>query len=213
MSSEESWLSKMKDNKLISLFIDTATKALSVGAQYGNTKFTKGPMDSKKALEQTNLAIEELGRQGGFALKDVDNFYCLLGPGSNTGIRLGLTIPKTILAFKPEIHIYGIETLKLFLVGRENDIAALTDRSGNLFIGYYKNDEYHFEKICKDDFQALDQSKTILIEDKDIIAEEELKAYRTEKINVLQKMMDHPASFLDFTGKEEEYLPIYSQAI
>lgn len=213
MNSKESWLSKMKDNKTISLFIDTATKVLAVGALFGDKAIMSEPMDSKKALEQTNLAIEGLGKELGFALCDVDNFYCLLGPGSNTGIRLGLTIPKTVLAFNPAIHLYGIETLKLFLAKDKENLAALSDRSGNLFVGYYLNEKYSFEKIEKDNLDSLSKSKKIYIEEGDTFAEDELSSFHTEKINVIRRMIENKDLFTDFTGNDDNYLPIYSQAI
>lgn len=213
MNSKESWLSKMKDNKTLSLFIDTATKVLAVGALFGDKTLVSKPMDSKKALEQTNLAIEELGKELGFSFRDVDNFYCLLGPGSNTGIRLGLTIPKTVLAFNPAIHLYGIETLKLFLAKDKNNLAALSDRSGNLFVGHYKDGQYTFDKINKSNLDSLDKTRKIYIEEGDTFAEEELSDFTVQRISVINQMIDNRDQFEDFTDNDDNYLPIYSQAI
>lgn len=203
----------MKDNKSISLFIDTATKTLSVGVIFGDKSMISEPMDSKKALEQTNAAIEKLASEIGFCLQDIDDFYCLLGLGSNTGIRLGLTIPKTIYAFNPNIHLYGIETMKLFLEDHREDLAALSDRAGNLFVGSYDKEIYSFQKINKADIQNMDKSKNIIIENGDIFAENELLGFKITKINVVKQMMKSKSSFIDFSDKNDEYLPIYSQTI
>ena len=86
----------MKENKKISLFINSATKALQLGLLYGEEKFKTELPDPKKALESMHLGMQKLFDEASVSLKDVDAFYLLLGPGSNTGIRLGLTIPRTI---------------------------------------------------------------------------------------------------------------------
>ncbi len=114
----------MKDSKEISLFINTATKALSLGAKKGVLIKTFDLGNPKAALERTNLGISLLEDALNFKLKDVDAFYCLLGPGSNTGIRLGLTIPRTIYAFNPKIKIYGIPTMDLLT--KKGNVAALS---------------------------------------------------------------------------------------
>lgn len=203
----------MKDNKTISLFIDTATKALCVGAMFDGKKAKSSIMDSKKALEYTNLAIENLGKELGFQLKDVDAFYCLLGPGSNTGIRLGLTIPKTIFAFNPMIRLFGIGTLKLFLTDDPTSLAALSDRGGNLFLGSIEEGKYSYRKVEKADIMNLPHDKKIRIETGDLMAKEELDGFDIEEIDVIDQMMENSSSFEDYSDRDGEFLPIYSQAI
>lgn len=203
----------MKDNKNISLFIDTATKSLCIGALFGDDIFISNEMDSKKSLEYTNILIEELGKKAGFNLRDVDSFYCLLGPGSNTGIRLGLTIPKTILAFNPNIKIYGIDTLKVFLFNQDNGYAALSDRSGNLFLGEMSNGEYSYKKVNKEDISSIDKNKTIFVEKSDTSSIDLLANFNIQKLNVVAKMIEAKSIFEDYSDKDEAYLPIYFQQI
>ena len=203
----------MKDNKEISLFLDTATKALAIGAIFGSEKDYIVLPDSKKALEMTNLGIEALGKRMGFTLSDVDSFYCLLGRGSNTGIRLGLTIPRTIYAFNPNIKIYGIETLKIFLASGKAFKACLSDRSGNLFFGEMKDGQYSYQKVVKTDISVLDHSDPIIVEEEDELASQELFGFSLEKISVIQTMMEYYTAFEDFSQKEEDYLPEYALKI
>ena len=203
----------MKDNKEISLFLDTATKSLSIGAIYGKDKDIVNMQDSKKALERTHLGIKLLGDEMGFSLSDVDSFYCLLGPGSNTGIRLGLTIPRTIYAFNPNIKIFGIETTYLFLANIDNGIAVLSDRGGNLFVGKKENGNYSFSKLNKTDIKSLPVTETIIVEDSDLVAINSLEGYNLKKINVITLMMNNTSLFTDFSNREEEFLPEYIQKI
>jgi|LAHS01.1.fsa_nt_gb tRNA A37 threonylcarbamoyladenosine modification protein TsaB len=204
----------MKENKTVCLYIDTATKSLSLGAKVGDQSKTLTIADPKQALELTNLGIETLGKELGFALADVDCYYCLLGPGSNTGIRLGLTIPRTVYAFNPSIKIYGILTLKLFLAEQKNAYACLSDRSGNLFLGEMNEGVYSYRKLEKAEIASLVSDRPLMAEKEDALALEELKDYpHLVPISVIDTMMAHPELFEDFSSREEEFLPEYALAI
>jgi len=204
----------MKDNQTVSLFIDTATKALAVGAIKGETYLTVDMADPKKALERTHLGIEYLMDRVGFALADVDNFFCLLGPGSNTGIRLGLAIPRTIYGINPKIHVFGVPTMELVLCEVKDGVSVLSDRGGNLFVGKKVNSQYSYEKVTKADIDTkLKDYPHIYVEKEDTLAHEELKDHQIIDLNVLSLMMNHPTVFKDFSSQEEDYLPEYALKI
>ena len=104
-----------KETERIALFLDTATKNLAVEILKGRQYYRVDLGDPKKSLERTHLAIDMALSALQITLKDVQACYCLLGPGSNTGIRLGLTIPRTLYAFDPKLSLYGLGTLELML--------------------------------------------------------------------------------------------------
>jgi tRNA A37 threonylcarbamoyladenosine modification protein TsaB len=202
----------MKDNKTISLYLNTATKILEIGATVGEKSLTVKLGDPKKALERTHLGIQLLADQLGFALADVDCFYCLLGPGSNTGIRLGLTIPRTIYGINPKIRIYGLPTMELMLCGEKDATALLSDRSGNLFFGTAEDGKITSGRLEKKDVPAF-QAEKIIIEEADVLAREELSGKNVLAIDVLSKMMMNPSAFHDFSDDEKDYLPEYALKI
>lgn len=202
----------MKDSKTISLFLNTATKALQIGAEFGNEFHYLNLGNPKTALERTHVGIRFLGNIMGFDLKDVDAFYGLLGPGSNTGIRLGLTIPRTIYAFNPAIRIYGISTLDLYFGENKEGAAALSDRNGNLYLGRKKDSGLEITRIDKKDIPSLEDS-LFLVEDKDTVAKKELEGKNIQTINVVERMYQEKQRFEDFSNKEEEFLPEYLQKI
>jgi tRNA threonylcarbamoyladenosine biosynthesis protein TsaB len=200
----------MKDSKTVRLFINTATKALQFGVWIDNTQSLRIEMGNPKtALERSNLGIKTLLDQLGLTLQDVDAFYCLLGPGSNTGIRLGLTIPRTIYAFNPNIKVYGIKTMDLFLADEEAERAALSDRNGNIYLAERKNGQIEVNRVDKKDIPTLDKKAPLIVEEKDKLALDELEGFSTIKIDVLTKMMEKRNSFEDFSDKEEDFLPEY----
>ncbi len=196
----------MKENKKISLFINSATKALQIGLLYGENAYRVDLPDPKKALESLHLGMQKLFDEASISLKDVDSFYLLLGPGSNTGIRLGLTIPRTIYAFNPNIELFGIPTLDLFM--SLSDHAALSDRNGNLYYGSKDDGETSFVRIDREDIPSIKDGK-IVIESKDVLTKEELKGRDVIEIDVLDLMMKEKDRFRNYSSMEEDYLPEY----
>lgn len=196
----------MKENKKISLFINSATKALQIGLLYGEESYRVDLPDPKKALESLHLGMQKLFDEASVALKDVDSFYLLLGPGSNTGIRLGLTIPRTIYAINPNIELFGIPTLDLFMTIASH--AALSDRNGNLYYGTKEGDETSFVRIDKENIPSITADK-IVIESRDALAKEELKGRDVVEIDVLDLMIKEKDRFKNYSSMEEDYLPEY----
>lgn len=196
----------MKENNKVSLFINSATKALQIGILVGDEKERIDLPDPKKALETMHKGMASLFEKTGTSLAEVDAFYLLLGPGSNTGIRLGLTIPRTVYAFNPKVELYGIPTMNLFTLVKPH--AALSDRNGNLYFGTRNGSVSSFERIDKDRIASLEKMD-IAVEEKDMLAREELKNQNISTFDVLDLMMEEKEKFTDFSAKEDEYLPEY----
>ncbi len=199
----------MKENRKISLFINSATKATQIGVSDSIKKESFTLDDPKKTLEEALLAVNSVLERLSVRLADVDAFYLLLGPGSNTGIRLGLTIPRTIYAFNNKIQLFGLPTLDLYQMVDKDAVPVLSDRNGNLFI----KDEQGTRRIEKDEVSSLDSSLSYVVESADKKAIEELSSYKVIKIDVLDEMMKNVSSFKDYSNKEEEFLPLYTQEI
>ena len=201
----------MKDSKTVSLFINSATKALEFALCVGNEYQTIDMGDPKKALERSHLGIQSLLDDHKITLKDVDNFYCLLGPGSNTGIRLGLTIAKTVYALNDKVKLFGIPTMDLMTIAGDN--AVLSDRSANLFYAHKEQETVCFEKVNKADIEAKITADTIVVEKKDVKAKEALSSRLLKEIDIVEMMDMHQDSFIDFSERNEEFLPEYLSKI
>lgn len=198
----------MKDSKKVSLFLNTATKVLEAGLLYGDQALEVKLGNPKTALERTNLGIEMLLDSYDLKLADVDAFYCLLGPGSNTGIRLGLTIPRTIYSFNPKILCFGIPTLELMT--EEVPYAAISDRNGNLYFGERKEDKtVALKRVDKKDIDSLSALPSIALEADDTMALDSVKVKDIHKVRILDLMIAYRSKFKDFSADEENYLPEY----
>ncbi len=196
----------MKENE-VSLFINTASFYPSVGVLCGG-KFNRVDISqAKKVLENTNTAIEECLSAFSLKLKDVTAVYALLGPGSNTGLRLGLTVPKTMKAFDPSLKLYGINTLSLLNKAEPSYIPLLSDRNHDFYL-IYEGENTHKKK---DEVLSLDAS--FIVEKQDGESLRILEGRKVKETDVLDLMKEFREEFEDYTDRDGEYLPYYVQVI
>lgn len=89
-------------------------------------------------------AIAELMKEAGWEVNDLDRVAVAKGPGSYTGVRIGVTVAKT-LAWTANLDLVGISSLHV-LAGNADRIegqlvAPIFDaRRGNLYTGLYQVD-------------------------------------------------------------------------
>ena len=76
------------------LSITTATNHLSIALNDGDKIFEKNEEDHRNHSEHLDPLINELLRENNLTLKDIDRFAVAEGPGSYTGLRIGITTAK-----------------------------------------------------------------------------------------------------------------------
>ena len=82
--------------------------------------------------------IDEAFQTSGIKPKDIDKIFAVNGPGSFTGIRVGLTVAKT-MAWSLKIPVVPISSLELIASGTpsDNNIALIDARRGYVYAGGY----------------------------------------------------------------------------
>ena len=73
------------------LSITTATNHLSVALNDGDKIWEKNEEDHRNHSEHLDPLINELLKENDLTLKDIDRFAVAEGPGSYTGLRIGIT--------------------------------------------------------------------------------------------------------------------------
>ncbi len=97
---------------MIVLGIDTSGYANAVGVVDAERVLAKATFTAKTdSLEQIVDNIDAVLKRAGLALKDVGGIGVGLGPGSWTGIRVGVTVGK-MLAFSTGKPVSGVATLE-----------------------------------------------------------------------------------------------------
>lgn len=128
------------------LSIDTSTLTLSLalaersaeGAIEVIEHFTGGP--PKKQSEMLPGAVRDLISRHGIALTDLEGLAIGLGPGSFTGLRIGLATAKG-LSYAAKLPLVGVSSLAaLAFEGPEGTLLIPTTpaRQGELYIGEYR---------------------------------------------------------------------------
>lgn len=138
------------------LSISTATSNLSV-ALNNDEEVVSEINEENGRNHSVNLDpdIQKLLDQEGITLNDVDRFAVAEGPGSYTGLRVGMTTAKMLASILNK-ELVGVSTLEaLTLNFSKKDaviVAALDARNMNFFAGVYKNKRC----IIKDGHYFLD---------------------------------------------------------
>lgn len=157
------------------LFLDTHDKLITISFIEEKDVYTKtieSESHSSNILPLLNKMLEEKH----INIKYFNNIVVINGPGSFTGVRIGLTIAKTI-AFCQNIPIYTISSLKSYLISsekKENIISVIEDPKG-FYVGNFNEEVYT---------SSLDKYKNnIIIENKLDILKIVDYCLKTEPIN------------------------------
>ena len=154
---------------MFSLFIDTHDALISL-ALYKDGKFV-----DKKQKESTMHhsdyimpMLVELINDNNIKVHDLSEILCINGPGSFTGVRLGVTIAKT-LAYTLNIKIKVATSLEMYAVSSNiegNKLAIIKDLKGafgglfdkdNNLNGeyFYMNNSEFNEYVEKNNFESI----------------------------------------------------------
>lgn len=103
-------------------------------------------------------AIHDLMKEVGMKPKELDRIIVAHGPGSYTGVRIGVTIAKT-LAWTLQIPIVGVSSLEVLAQNGQlfqGLVSPLFDaRRGQVYTGLYSIVENQFKSIEKDQIILL----------------------------------------------------------
>lgn len=119
------------------LIIETSNKELAVGLVSEEGVLFKTQYEAlKNQSELTIIEIEKLLKNAKIKAKEITRVIVTLGPGSYTGVRVGITIAKTVASFL-KIPLCGISSLAA-VAGINSKIISLLDaRSNKVFVGVY----------------------------------------------------------------------------
>lgn len=110
---------------MIVLGIDTSDYANAVGLVDDEKVLADSTYAAKTdSLEQIVANIDSTLKSAGLALKDVGGIGLGLGPGSWTGIRVGVTVGK-MLAFSTGKPVAGVPTLQALAYGARHESSLI----------------------------------------------------------------------------------------
>lgn len=124
---------------LLGIRTDTGTAQFYLCDQHGNVVHNT-TWEADRTLAHLLLKkLTEFVDEAGYTLGDLTGLFVFSGPGSYTGLRIGLTVMNT-LAYSLTIPIVGatgdswVKTAATRLVGGDDDQVVLPDYGGEVHI-------------------------------------------------------------------------------
>ena len=161
---------------MISLFISTATKRLLLSIIKDNkVLYIYNEYNDNTLSERIMPVLDDALSKTNIVLDDIDNIYVVNGPGSFTGIRVGITIAKTIAwALKKKIYtISSLELLSSTNVDTKYIVPLIDARRGYVFTAMYD----------KDLNLVIDEQHTLLEEFKNVISSYDVTYISEDEFN------------------------------
>lgn len=141
---------------MITLFIDTCTEILNAALIKDGIILGSSTISSSEHSKYTMPEIEKLFKNNNINPKSVNKIMVTNGPGSFTGIRIGVTIAKTY-AWACNINVIPISTLKAYALsydGFDYYIPMIDARRGYVYAGIYNN---KYEEVMQDSYISIDK--------------------------------------------------------
>lgn len=180
---------------MMSLFIDTSNFKLVVGVidednnsliSYYN-EVLKSDLSSK-ALD----VIKECIDSARLTPNDIDKIYVVVGPGSFTGVRIGVTIAKTFgwALNKKVIPLSSLEVIASTKVETDYIVPMIDARRDSVFAGIY---DKNFNTLMEDSYISLEDLCGKLPNNYTFVSDNEFENYNVENsnINVLNIVEKH----------------------
>jgi len=158
------------------LFINTYSHQLTIGLlSDGKVLAQKEEVSERSHSSHLIPLIELVLKENNLDINDINEIIVINGPGSFTGVRLGITVAKT-LAYTLNIPIKtitSIEALGVSDTGQEKKIVIIDDNKGSYFGIFENNDllaeikylkQEAFKEYCDDKKYALVKDNKLNLE-------------------------------------------------
>ena len=178
---------------MITLFIDTSTTTLTVALIKDNKVLEESTVSSSEHSKYTMPEIEKLFKNNNIEPKSVNKIMVTNGPGSFTGIRIGVTIAKTY-AWACNINIVPISTLKAYALSFNNYdyyVPMIDARRKCVYAGIYDRD---YNEVMNDTYISIDELKEKVKDLNNIcfISNDNIKNIDIENVKLdVQKIYDY----------------------
>lgn len=190
---------------MISLFLDTSTKYLCIGIAKDHKVIYKFQQEAiKKQSELTIPFLQKALNEVNLTLNDIDEVNVTIGPGSFTGIRIGMCIAKVLASMK-NIPLKAISSLNAYAsLGKK--IVILDAKAKRVYLGIYSDNV----KVIDECVVEIETFKEMIKDypDFDIVLDSYLVGLESESIDVIENM-NRISLTTDPVDNVDTLVPIY----
>ncbi len=127
--------------------VNTASPIIEILAVH-DEKRSYATMQKVMAAEQLLPRFDEMLENLGFTLDDFDDFVCVIGPGSFTGIRIGVNTMRAF-AYALKKNVYGVTYGKVMSYNSNSPTVTLIDGgSGVCYAAAFSGGELKRDYEC-----------------------------------------------------------------
>ncbi len=168
------------------LGIDTTKKQAYIFGVFGSKKVVNTLNSYERHSEHLLTHVEEVLSDNGLSVKDIDVFANVSGPGSFTGIRIGLTTVKALnFPFKKKVVNFSVfDALRKAV---KNGILLLECTSSSVYYCKYNNSKVGEYGV----WQLNEMPEEVLNEEVYVLSEEQLHLKNSYKINVIDNYAEY----------------------
>ena len=126
---------------MVTILLDSSNTNLSVGVARDNLLLESISYEAWQ--RQSEYMIPELNKlldKYQIERNEIKDVMVAMGPGSYTGVRIAITIAKTI-AVALNARLYAVSSLKVQKDGKNPSICLINARSGRSYMGVYEGEK------------------------------------------------------------------------
>ena len=140
------------------LAIDTSSAICSTALLEDDRKLDEKKLDNGMTHSENLMPlIDKLLKENAVDLKDIDLFACSIGPGSFTGIRIGISTIKPFAEVlnKPIASVTSLETLAANVEKGDVIVTLIDARNNQVYAGIFDNNYNKLEEYMADDINSV----------------------------------------------------------
>ena len=151
----------MKEKKIRILALDSTAEVSSVCVCEGDKLICEITVNTGNTHSQTLLpAVEQTLKMAEMTVNDIDVFACSTGPGSFTGVRIGVATIKGIAygKGKPCVSVSTLEALAYNLIGNEGIVCPVMNaRRSQVYNALFECEGGNLKRLCDDRALAISE--------------------------------------------------------
>ncbi|MBR2801995.1 MAG: tRNA (adenosine(37)-N6)-threonylcarbamoyltransferase complex dimerization subunit type 1 TsaB [Erysipelotrichaceae bacterium] len=126
---------------MLTLCLDTAYKYLSVSLiEDDQILAAYDEICPKRQSEEIFQVLNRILQEGHKEILSIDSLCISCGPGSYTGVRIAMTLAKTIASLR-ELDLYTISTLRLYAANEKDTMVLMDARAKRAYVAVYDEAE------------------------------------------------------------------------
>ena len=132
---------------MFSILLDSSNTSLTVGLAKDDVllesiSYEAWQTQSEHMIPELDKLLDKYNVQR----NEISDIVVVIGPGSYTGVRIAITIAKTIAAVLP-VKLYAVSSLRCQKDGKNPSICVINARSGRSYFGVYEDDKVLVEDM------------------------------------------------------------------